>query len=93
MTVMTIVHFAKVSAMYPQVVISSLVERLEKPPFCYSYTSFGVWPRDHYMPLQRFIMSCMPGLAKVVRSTIAMLRFPGVVMAPQLLLHRVSLGE
>jgi hypothetical protein len=24
-------------------------------------------------------MGCMPGLAKVVRGTIAMLRFPGVV--------------
>jgi hypothetical protein len=31
------------------------------------------------MSLQRFTMGCMPGLAKVVRSTIAMLRFPRVV--------------
>jgi hypothetical protein len=31
------------------------------------------------MPLQRFTMDRMPGLAKVVRSTIAMLRIPGVV--------------
>jgi hypothetical protein len=31
------------------------------------------------MPLQRFTMGRMPGLAKVVRSTIAMLRFPRVV--------------
>jgi hypothetical protein len=31
------------------------------------------------MPLQRFTMGPMPGLAKVVRGTIAMLRFPGVV--------------
>jgi hypothetical protein len=31
------------------------------------------------MPLQRFTMGHMPGLAKVVCSTIAMLRFPGVV--------------
>jgi hypothetical protein len=31
------------------------------------------------MPLQRFTISRMPGLAKVVRGTIAMLRFPGVV--------------
>jgi hypothetical protein len=28
------------------------------------------------MPLQRFTMGCMSGLAKVVRSTIALLRFP-----------------
>jgi hypothetical protein len=28
------------------------------------------------MSLQRFIMGHMPGLAKVVRNTIAMLRFP-----------------
>jgi hypothetical protein len=45
------------------------------------------------MPLQRFTMGRMLGLTKVVRSTIASLRFPGVVMVPQPLLHRVSLGE
>jgi hypothetical protein len=43
----------KGSALYPRVLISSLVERLEKPPFFHSYTSFGIWPRDHYMSLQR----------------------------------------
>jgi hypothetical protein len=47
-------------------VISSLAKRLEKPPFSHSYTSFGVWPRDHYMSLQRFTTGRMPGLAKVV---------------------------
>jgi hypothetical protein len=31
------------------------------------------------MSLQRFTMDCMPGFAKMVRSTVAMLRFPGVV--------------
>jgi hypothetical protein len=62
--------------MYPREVILSLAKRLEKPPFYHSYTSFGAWPRDHYMPLQRFTMGRMPGLAKVVRGTIAMLRFP-----------------
>jgi hypothetical protein len=72
---MRVVDFAKVSALYPRVVILSLAKRLEKPPFCHSYTSFGAWPRDHYMSLQRFIMGCMPGLAKVVCSTIALLRF------------------
>jgi hypothetical protein len=45
------------------------------------------------MPLQRFIMDHMSGFAKVVCSTIALLRFPGVVMIPRPLLHRVSLGE
>jgi hypothetical protein len=76
---MTIIHFAKVSALYSRVVILSLAERLEKPPFCHSYTSFGVWPRDHYMSLQRFTMGCMSGKAKVVRGTIAMQKFLGVV--------------
>jgi hypothetical protein len=76
MTVMTVIHFAKVSTLYTRVVISSLAKRLEKPPFCHSYTSFGAWPRDHYMLLQRFTMGHMPDLAKVVRGTIAMLRFP-----------------
>jgi hypothetical protein len=38
-------------------------------------------------------MGCMPGLAKVVHSTIVMLRFPGVLMVPWPLLHHVSLGE
>jgi hypothetical protein len=73
--IMIVVHFAKVSALYPRVVISSLAKRLEKSPFCHSYTSFCAWPSDHYMSLQRFTMGHMPGLAKVVHSTIAMLRF------------------
>jgi hypothetical protein len=63
---MTVIHFAKESTLYPQVVISSLAKRQEKPHFCHSYTSFGVWPRDHYMSLQRFTMARMLGLAKVV---------------------------
>jgi hypothetical protein len=50
---MIVVHFTKVSVLYPRLVIPSLAKRLEKPPFCHSYTSFGVCPRDHYMPLQR----------------------------------------
>jgi hypothetical protein len=33
---MIVVHFAKVSTMYPWVVISSLAKLLEKPPFCHS---------------------------------------------------------
>jgi hypothetical protein len=66
---MIVVHFAKVSTLYPWVVISSLAKRLEKPPFCHFYTSFGVWPRDHYMSLQRFTMGHMSGLAKVSRGS------------------------
>jgi hypothetical protein len=63
---MIAVHFAKVSTLYPRVVISSLAKQLEKPPFCHSYTSFDVWPKDHYMLLQRSTMGRMLGLAKVV---------------------------
>jgi hypothetical protein len=90
---MIVVHFVKVSDMYPQVVISSLAKRLEKSHFCHSYTTFGVWPRDHYMPLKRFTMGRMPGLAKIVCGTISMLRFPRVVAVPRPLLHHVGLGE
>jgi hypothetical protein len=64
-----------------------------EPPFCHSYTFFGVWPKDHYMTLQRFTMGCMPGLPKLVHSTVAMLRFPGVVAVPRPLLHHVGLRE
>jgi hypothetical protein len=90
---MIVVHFAKVSTMYPRVVISSLAKRLEKPPFYDSYTSFGIWPRDHYMSLQRFTICRMLGLAKVVCGTIALLRFLGVVAVPRPHLHHVSLSE
>jgi hypothetical protein len=76
---MIVVLFAKVSALYPRVVISSLAKQLEKPPFCHFYTSSSVWPRDHYMTLQRFNMGHMPDFARVVYSTLAMLRFPRVV--------------
>jgi hypothetical protein len=50
---MIVVHFAKVSALYPWIVISSLYGWLENLLFIILYTSFCVWPRDHYMPLQR----------------------------------------
>jgi hypothetical protein len=92
-TIMIVVHFAKVSTLYPRVVILSLAKRLEKPPFCHSYTFYGVWPRDHYMLLQRFTIGRMPGLAEVVCGTIAMLRFPWVVAVPWHLLHHVGLNE
>jgi hypothetical protein len=45
------------------------------------------------MQLQRFTKGRMSGLAKVVRSIIALLRFPRVVVVPWPILHRVSLGE
>jgi hypothetical protein len=45
------------------------------------------------MLLQRFTMGRMPSFAKVVCSTIALLRFPMVVMVLWPLLHHVSLGE
>jgi hypothetical protein len=51
--IMIVVHFANVSALYPRIVISSLCGRLENHLFAILYTSFGVWLRDHYMPLQR----------------------------------------
>jgi hypothetical protein len=79
MTIMTVVYFAKVSALYTRVVISSLRGRLENLLFAILYTSLGIWPRDHYMPLQMFTMGRMPGLAKVVHGIIAMLRFSGLL--------------
>jgi hypothetical protein len=45
------------------------------------------------MPLQRFTMGRMTSFAKIVRSSIALLRFFEVVRVPQPLLDRVSLGE
>jgi hypothetical protein len=56
---MIVVHFAKVSALYQCVVISSLRGRLENLLFAILYTSFGVWPRDHYMPLQKSTLDHM----------------------------------
>jgi hypothetical protein len=61
---MRVIHITKVSALHPWVVISSLAKRLEKPPFCHSYTSFGVWPRDHYMLLQRFTIGVCHALLR-----------------------------
>jgi hypothetical protein len=63
---MIVIHFAKVSDMYPRVVISLLARRLENHIFTILYTSFSIWHRYHYMLLQRFSMGRMSGLAKVV---------------------------
>jgi hypothetical protein len=60
--IMIVVLFAKVSALHPRVVILLIDKTLEKPPFCHSYTSFDVCPRDHYMLLQRFTIGRMSGL-------------------------------
>jgi hypothetical protein len=67
----------KGSTLYPRVVISSLAKWLQKPPFCHSYTSFGVWSRDHYIMLQR----CTTGVCHALlwfpdkRSLLVVLRF------------------
>jgi hypothetical protein len=53
---MIVVQFAKFSALYPHIVISSLIKRLDNLPFAILYTSFVVWPRDHYMSLQRLTL-------------------------------------
>jgi hypothetical protein len=45
------------------------------------------------MSLQMFTMGRMPGFAKEVRGTIALLMFSGVVMVPRPLLHHVSPDE
>jgi hypothetical protein len=56
---MIVVHFAKVSVLYLCIVISLLIGRLENLHFPILYTSFGVWPRDHSMPLQRSTLDRM----------------------------------
>jgi hypothetical protein len=52
-SIMIVVHSTEVSSIYPCVVISSLTKRLDNL-ISILYTSFGVWPRDHYMLLQWF---------------------------------------
>jgi hypothetical protein len=56
---MIVVHFAKVIILYPRVMMSSLIRRLENLFFAILYTFFGVWPRDHYMSLQMSTLDCM----------------------------------
>jgi hypothetical protein len=51
--IMIVVHSIEVSTLYPRVVISSLLGWLENLLFTIFYTSFGVWPIDHYTSLQR----------------------------------------
>jgi hypothetical protein len=64
--IMIDVHIAKASVMYLRVVISSLAKRLDNLLFAIFALSFEAWPKDHYMPLQRFTMDRMLGLAKAV---------------------------
>jgi hypothetical protein len=61
--IMIVVYFAKGQCLI--LTISDFITRwwLEKPPFCHSYTSFGVWPRDHYMPLTRVYYRSMSSFA------------------------------
>jgi hypothetical protein len=51
--IMIVVHSTEVSTLYPRVVISSLAEQLENLLFAILYTFFSVWPRNHYILLQR----------------------------------------
>ncbi len=67
---MIVVHFAEVSTLYPRVVISSLAKRLENHLFAILYTSFGVWPRDHYMPLQRSTTGVCHALLRFPEQTV-----------------------
>jgi hypothetical protein len=38
---------------------------VKEPPLCHWYTSFGVWPRDHYMSLQRSTPVSLSSIPKV----------------------------
>jgi hypothetical protein len=63
--------------MYPRVILS-LTKRLEKPPFCHFYTSFGAWPRDPYMLLQRSTTGVCHALLWIPqqRAPLVVLRIP-----------------
>jgi hypothetical protein len=65
LVIMIVVHSIEVSSLYPHVVISSLARQLENPLFGILHTSFGLWPRDHYIPLRRSTTGCLSDLAKV----------------------------
>jgi hypothetical protein len=75
---MIVVHFTKVSTLYPRVVISSPGKRLGNLLFAILYSFFGVWPRDHYMLLQRFILGVSSCFATNLPpwAPLAVLRFP-----------------
>jgi hypothetical protein len=89
-------HFQKVSTLYPRVVISSLIKRLENlyvtmPAKAQSHCH-GVRPGDHYMSLQSFTIGVCH----------ALLRFPltsgpacSAKVSPYLgpLLHHVDPGH
>jgi hypothetical protein len=68
--IMIVVHSTEVSTLYPCIVISSLAERLENILFASLYTSFGVWPRDHYMPLQRSTSGVCHALLRFLKQTV-----------------------
>jgi hypothetical protein len=81
---MIVVHSIEVSTLYPPVVISLLAKRLENLLFVIPYTSLGVWPRDHNMPLQRSttrVCHALLWLLGYIHGTTAphrVLWFPGV---------------
>jgi hypothetical protein len=76
---MIVAHFAKVSVLYPRVVISSPVGDKRNHFFPFLHFRWCMTQRSLYAVTNVYYGSCMPGLAKLVRGTIAMLRFLGVV--------------
>jgi hypothetical protein len=75
---MTVIHFIKVSVLYPRVVISSLAKRLENLLFIIIILHL-VYDLEITTCCFKVTMGHMPDLAKLVRGNIAMLRFFGVV--------------
>jgi hypothetical protein len=60
-----------------------------KPPLCHWHTSFGVWPRYHHMPLQRFTLVSMSNLAKVSERMIPLASSQGFLGTWPLLHHAI----
>jgi hypothetical protein len=73
---MIVVHSAEVSTLYPRIVILSLIRWLENLLFAILYTSYGVWFKDHYMPLQRLTLVHMTCFALGFASLISQQAVP-----------------
>jgi hypothetical protein len=74
---MIVVHFTKVSILYPRVVILSLYGQLENLLFVILYTFFGVCFKDHYMPLQMSTTGVCHALLRFsTKGPLAVLRIP-----------------
>jgi hypothetical protein len=56
-TVMTVLHSTKVVHI-PHEYWFHHPSATRKSPFCYVYTSYGAWPRDHYNAFQWFPLDC-----------------------------------